>query len=255
MAAVVHPNLATIYGVEFFRGTPMLVVEYLAGGTLADKLRRGPLPWPDGVALGITLADVVDRLHVAGILHRDIKPSNVGFTADGIPKLLDFGLARAIEAVRELDRTEPPRPPDGQRSASLVEGDATADDLTGTGGVAGTVAYLSPEAMQGAAPDPSFDVWGVTVVLFETIAGIHPAKARAALPRISALVANDVPDIRELAPTCPTEVALFFRDALHADPKRRPGSGRALARRLRALLDPHPAISRGVPAAVSTRRE
>ena len=108
MAAVAHPNLAMIYGVEFFRGVPMLVVEYLAGGTLADRLRRGPLPWPDALALGATLAEVVDRMHVAGILHRDIKPSNVGFTAEGVPKLLDFGLARAIEAVRELDRTEPP---------------------------------------------------------------------------------------------------------------------------------------------------
>jgi hypothetical protein len=110
MAAVSHPNLAMIYGIEFYRGIPMLVVEYLAGGTLADRLRRGPLPWHDAVALGATLADVVDRIHGAGILHRDIKPSNVGFTAEGVPKLLDFGLARAVEAVRELDRTEPARP-------------------------------------------------------------------------------------------------------------------------------------------------
>jgi hypothetical protein len=255
MAAVAHPNLAMIYGVEFFRGIPMLVVEYLAGGTLADRLRRGPLPWPDAIALGVTLAEVVDRMHAAGILHRDIKPSNVGFTADGVPKLLDFGLARAIEAVRELDRTEPPRPPGEQRAASLVEGDATGDDLTDTGTVAGTVAYLSPEAIEGASPDPSFDLWGVSVVLFEAIAGVHPAKARAAAPRVSALVAGDVADIRELVPSCPAEVARFFRDALHPDPKRRPATGRALARRLRSLLEPHTAASRGVPDEVSTGTE
>ncbi len=244
MAALSHPNLAMIYGVEFFRGVPMLVVEYLAGGTLADRLRRGPLPWQDAVALATTLAEVVDRMHGAGILHRDIKPSNVGFTADGEPKLLDFGLARAIEAVRELDRTEPRRVPEVPAAANMLEGDATEDDLTGAGAVAGTVAYLSPEAMKGEAPDPSFDLWGVSVVLFEAIAGITPAKAREKLRANSALAVEDVPDIRRLAPSCPQDVAEFFREALHVDPKRRPATGRALARRLRALQEQRTAVTR-----------
>jgi hypothetical protein len=254
MAAVAHPNLAMIYGVEFFHGVPMLVVEYLAGGTLADRLRRGPLAWPDALALGVTLAEVVDRMHGAGILHRDIKPSNVGFTAEGVPKLLDFGLARAIEAVRELDRTEPPA--NALPAGSLDSGDATADDLTGAGAVAGTVAYLSPEAIKGDPPDPSFDLWGVSVVLFEAIAGVHPAKVGPPdMPRISALVAEAVPDIRTLAPDCPADVAAFFRELLHADPQRRPATGRALARRLRALLEAHLATAGAAPAGVSTRTE
>ena len=231
----------------------MLVVEYLAGGTLADRLRRGPLVWPDALTLGVTLAEVVDRLHGAGILHRDIKPSNVGFTAEGVPKLLDFGLARAIEAVRELDRTEPPA--NASPAGPLVDGDATADDLTGAGAVAGTVAYLSPEAIKGDPPDPSFDLWGVSVVLFEAIAGVHPAKVGPDMPRISALVAEAVPDIRTLVPDCPTDVAAFFRELLHADPQRRPATGRVLARRLRALLEPHLAAAGAAPAGVSTRTE
>jgi hypothetical protein len=244
MAMVSHPNLAMIYGVEFYRGIPMLVVEYLAGGTLADRLRRGPLPWHDAVSLGTTLADVVDRLHASGILHRDIKPSNVGFTADGVPKLLDFGLARAIEAVRELDRTEPARLPLTPPVRSMVEGDASQDDLTGAGAVAGTVAYLSPEALRGDPPDPSFDLWGVSVVLFEAIAGMNPAKVREQSPAISALVAEEVPDIRRFAPACPAELALFFQEALHADRSRRPASGRLLARRLRSVLEPHAGMTR-----------
>jgi hypothetical protein len=254
MAAVAHPNLAMIYGVEFFHGVPMLVVEYLAGGTLADRLRRGPLAWPDALALGVTLAEVVDRMHGAGILHRDIKPSNVGFTAEGVPKLLDFGLARAIEVVRELDRTEPPAK--ALPAGSLDSGDATADDLTGAGAVAGTVAYLSPEAIKGDPPDPSFDLWGVSVVLFEAIAGVHPAKVGPPdMPRISALVAEAVPDIRTLAPDCPADVAAFFRELLHADPHRRPATGRVLARRLRALLEAHLATAGATLAGVSTRTE
>jgi serine/threonine protein kinase len=197
---------------------------------------------------------VVDRMHGAGILHRDIKPSNVGFTAEGVPKLLDFGLARAIEVVRELDRTEPPAK--ALPAGSLDSGDATADDLTGAGTVAGTVAYLSPEAIKGDPPDPSFDLWGVSVVLFEAIAGVHPAKVGPPdMPRISALVAEAVPDIRTLAPDCPADVAAFFRELLHADPQRRPATGRALARRLRALLEAHLATAGAAPAGVSTRTE
>ena len=144
--------------------------------------------------------------------------------------------------MRELDRPEPERAGAVPSAGTLVDGDATEDDLTGTGAVAGTVAYLSPEASQGDAPDPSFDLWGVSVVLFEAIAGMNPAKARAAFPKVSALVAEDMPDIRQLAPSCPVELAEFFREALHADPRRRPPTGRALARRLRALLAPLGAV-------------
>jgi Serine/threonine protein kinase len=239
MAAISHPNLAMIYGVEFFHGIPMLVVEYLAGGTLADRLREGPMSWPETVALGVTLAEVVDRLHAAGILHRDIKPSNVGFTGDGIPKLLDFGLARAIEAARALELPEPPMA-GGVTAEAFTDGesgDGSDDSLTGAGAVAGTIAYLSPEAINGDAPDPSFDLWGVCVALYEAIAGSNPMRGgpqHLAQPRAAF---GDVPDIREYAPGCPAEVAEFFLEALHADPKRRPPTGRALARRLRGLLE------------------
>jgi hypothetical protein len=238
MAAVSHPNLAMIYGVEFFHGIPMLVVEYLAGGTLADRLRQGPLSWPEAIALGVTLAEVVDRMHTAGILHRDVKPSNVGFTGEGVPKLLDFGLARAIEAAQGLDTPVSP-----EVFARDEAGDGS-DDLTGTGAVAGTVPYLSPEAISGAAPDPSFDLWGLCVALYEAIAGANPMRPGPRDPGEPRAVLGDAPDIREYVPGCPAEVAEFFLEALHSDPKRRPQTGRALARRLRGLLE--------LPASVPT---
>jgi len=245
MAAVSHPNLAMIYGVEFFHGIPMLVVEYLAGGTLADRLRQGPMSWPEAVALGVTLAEVVDRMHAAGILHRDIKPSNVGFTGDGVPKLLDFGLARAIEVARGHEPPEPP-PVAGAPADAFSRGeadDSTDDSLTGAGAVAGTIAYLSPEAINGDAPDPSFDLWGVCVALYEAIAGSNPMRGGPA-PLVEPRAAlGDVPDIRGYAPACPAEVAEFFLEALHSDPKRRPPTGRALARRLQGLLEQPVSVS------------
>ncbi|HET6579773.1 MAG TPA: serine/threonine-protein kinase [Gemmatimonadales bacterium] len=245
MAAVSHPNLATIYGIEFFHGIPILVVEYLPGGTLADRLSQWPLPWTEAVALGVTLAHAVDRIHDAGILHRDIKPSNVGFTADGTPKLLDFGLARAMDAARGLDLYAPASAEMSEAGGASNSSDS--DSLTGAGAVAGTVAYLSPEAMNGELPDPAFDIWSLCVVLFEAIAGTNPMQGTARAQTVSNVLLEEVPDIRRYAPSCPAAVADFFREALHRDPHRRPLTGRALARRLRALQEQYQVAPAGPP--------
>jgi hypothetical protein len=150
MAVLNHGSLATIYGLEFWRRTPILVVEYLPGGTLARRLERGPMSPPAVVAIGIQLARVLAYMHARGVLHRDLKPSNIAFTAAGAPKLLDFGLAAAItEPSIEL----PSRPDIGDARP------------------AGTPGYLPPESYRGAPPEPAVDLWALSVVLLEAIAG------------------------------------------------------------------------------------
>ncbi|HEX6617081.1 MAG TPA: serine/threonine-protein kinase [Gemmatimonadales bacterium] len=228
MAAVSHPNLALIYGIEFFHGVPILIVEYLAGRTLADRLRQGRLLWGDVLALGAALAEAVDRIHAAGILHRDIKPSNVGFAADGTPKLLDFGLARAVDAARGFDLDTPD---------SLDSGTSDSDGLTGGGAVAGTVAYLSPEAINGDPPDPSFDIWSLSLVLYEAIAGTNPIQGVAREETVSNILYREIPDLRRYTPACPAAVAEFFQGALNGDRDRRPATGQELAEQLRALVE------------------
>jgi serine/threonine-protein kinase len=101
MAALQHAHLAVIHAMESWRGAPVLVLEYLAGGTLADRIQHGPLPVSDVLSIFIATTDVVRHIHDAGYLHRDIKPSNLGFTLHGAPKLLDFGLAQMIADVSE----------------------------------------------------------------------------------------------------------------------------------------------------------
>ena len=144
MATVTHPGLAQIYGIETFRGRSFLVVEFLAGGTLADQLVRGPIPVSRAVSIVIVLADALAALHESGYLHGDVKPSNIGFTSKGSPKLLDFGLARETDD----------------------------DSLAG-----GTLRYLSPEVLSGHAAREPDDIWSLCVVLYEMVSGEHPFAA------------------------------------------------------------------------------
>ena len=141
MARVAHAAVAQIYGVESWRGRPFLVVEFLPGGTLAARLGEGPISAPQSVAVTIHLAEALEALHRAGYLHGDVKPSNIGFTADGLPKLLDFGLARPAN------------------NAAMA---------------GGTLRYLSPEVLSGQPAEAADDVWSLCVVLYEMVSGEHP---------------------------------------------------------------------------------
>ena len=141
MARVTHPAVPQIHSVESWRGRLFLVVEFLPGGTLADRLRRGPVPTAGAAEMTAALADGLAALHRHGYVHGDVKPSNIGFTADGAPKLLDLGLARA------------------------------ADDATVAGG---TLRYLSPEVLDGRPAAAADDVWSLCVVLYEMVTGEHP---------------------------------------------------------------------------------
>ena len=145
LAAVSHTGIAQIHGIESWLGRLLLVVEYLAGGTLAERLRGGPLPATAAVGIALAVADALAALHESGYLHGDVKPSNIGFTLNGTTKLLDFGLSRL------------------------------ADDGGGLAG--GTVPYLSPELLGGSAPGEADDVWALGVVLYEMTVGT------AAVPR------------------------------------------------------------------------
>ena len=207
MATVTHPAVAEIYGIESWRGRPFLVVEFLPRGTLADRLRRGPVPARSAVSIADRLSGALAALHEAGYLHGDVKPSNVGFTWNGAPKLLDFGLAR--------------------------ESDAPA-----TGG--GTVRYLSPEVLSGRPTEEPDDVWSLCAMLFEMVSGEHPfavsgddvervadriRRRRLAGGARSAAAGSDAAAV----------VAAFAASVLTARRSARPATARAFAEALRGV--------------------
>ena len=206
MATVTHPAVAQIHGVESWRGRPFLVVEYLARGTLADRLGRGRVAPSQAVSVADVLADALAALHETGYLHGDVKPSNVGLTANGSPKLLDFGLARG------------------------------ANDAVTRGG---TLRYLSPEALSGRPAEEADDVWSLCVILYEMVAGEHPFEGggvdevasrirRQRLGRPARPAAGAVPR--------PAAVIAFAASILTAPRPARPATAHAFAHALRTVL-------------------
>lgn len=222
MALVSHPNVAQIFGLETSRGRPMLVVEYLAGGTLADRLAQGPLVSDVALDIGIALADGLAALHDAGILHRDVKPANVAFSTSGVPKLLDFGIAR----VTSLNRGE---------------------DAPGEGALVGTPQYMSPEVLRGDPPDVGLDLWALCVVLYESLSGRNPLAESKMYYRGNIVCRAPMPDFRQLVPGAPDVLAGFFARTLSEDVRDRPPTAHALVRALR--------IARGALAGKESTRE
>ena len=205
MATVTHPAVAEIHGIESWRGRPFLVVEFLPGGTLEDKLRRRPLPAPRAVSVTTLLADALAALHDAGYLHGDVKPSNIGFTSNGSPKLLDFGLARETNDA----------------------------DTQG-----GTLRYLSPEVLSGLPAEEADDVWSLCVVLHEMVAGEHPF-AGGGIDAVAGRIRRQRLG-RNVWPAAATEsssaVVAFTASMLTASRPARPATARAFSDGLSGML-------------------
>ncbi|MEA2603980.1 MAG: eukaryotic-like serine/threonine-protein kinase [Acidobacteriota bacterium] len=231
-AAVSHPHLAPVYGMETWKGTPMLVMELLEGGTLAQRVFRDGLPAIETVELGIAMAEALAQLHAADILHRDIKPSNIGYTRDGVPKLMDFGIARVIFELRDEEGLEE----DDDRD--LIPGVAVWPAGDGSGDLrhrfVGTLSYLSPEALRGDPADASFDLWGLCVVLYECLLGrkVFSGTNEQVAERVRS---GRVPDFAQVCPGHGPALAGFFREALHRTPSRRPATACELRRRLQEV--------------------
>jgi TolB-like protein/tetratricopeptide (TPR) repeat protein len=231
-AALNHPNIVTVYDSGVEAGAPWIAMEYVEGRTLRRLLESGPVGSDELLAIAIPVADALAKAHESGIVHRDLKPENIMITADGSPKILDFGLARVSGAP--ADETQWVTQPDAV--------------------VGGTLGYLAPEQLLGKPADHRSDQFALGTLLFELASGGHPFRRDSAPQTIAATLESPA-----RLETGPAPLRALVNRCLEKDPARRYASTRELASELKALRQPVAAALRptsrlprkwGIPAAV-----
>jgi serine/threonine protein kinase/Tol biopolymer transport system component len=205
LAALNHPHVGAIYGVEESAGVAALVLELVEGPTLAERLAVGPLRFDEVVWIARQLAEGLEAAHERGIVHRDLKPANIKITPDGNVKILDFGLAKTAGS-----------PPD----AALMPSTTSPREATQFGVVLGTVGYMSPEQARGQPVDKRTDIWAFGCVLFELCAQ-HPPFAGATVSDVAGAVIEREPDWERLRAGIPANLVRLLRRCLTKDSKLR----------------------------------
>ncbi len=219
LASLNHPHIAQIYGFEDFHSTPTgqpalgaLVLELVDGPTLADRIEKGPIPLDEALPIAHQIAQALEAAHERGIIHRDLKPANIKLTATGAVKVLDFGLAKALD----------PRPGDRGMNVSPASLDSAtfSNPTTQLGLVLGTAAYMAPEQARGQAVDKRTDIWAFGVVVYEMLAARRPFEGETLSDSIAAVLRGEI-DWASLPTGTPDELQRLLRRCLERDPENR----------------------------------
>ena len=230
-----HPHICTLHDVGEQDGVAFLVMEYLEGTTLAERLEEGPLPIDEALRCAVQIAEALSVAHRERVIHRDLKPSNVMLTRQGV-KLLDFGLAKLTQADGDAAR----------------ETTTQSVHLTEEGTLLGTVAYMAPEQLEGSEADSRTDIFALGAVLYEMATGRRPfvGKSRASL--IAAILSSEPPPLATLQPMTPPALERAVQRCLAKDPDHRWQSARDLAAELRWIGEG--GSEAGVPRRMAARR-
>jgi eukaryotic-like serine/threonine-protein kinase len=228
LASLNHPNIAAIYGFEEADGTNALVMELVEGTTLADRIAHRALPVDEAIAIAQQIANALEAAHELGIVHRDLKPANINVRKDGTVKVLDFGLAKALDTAQGTG----PMAQGDVTSSPTIASPITADHSV----ILGTAAYMSPEQARGQPVDKRADIWAFGVVLYEMLAGCRPFQGGNTTDMLAAVV-RDPPDLSRV----PVELRRLVGHCLEKDPRKR----------LRDLGDVWELTARGGTAAAS----
>ncbi|HEY7189015.1 MAG TPA: serine/threonine-protein kinase, partial [Vicinamibacterales bacterium] len=204
LASLNHPNIALIFGIERSGGTTALVMELVDGVTLAERIAEGPIPLDEALPIARQIAEALEAAHEQGIIHRDLKPSNVKVRPDGRVKVLDFGLAKAIET-----------------SSSVIGGlsrspTITTPAMTQAGVILGTAAYMSPEQARGKAVDKRADIWAFGCVLYEMLTGRRVFEQQEISDTLAFVLTKD-PDWSALPSSTPPAIQRLLRRCLVKD--------------------------------------
>lgn len=245
IARLVHPGVVQVFRAGELTGRPYLVSEFVDGQSL-DRCPK-PIPWQDVRRIGVALANALGAAHRRGVLHRDVKPANVMLTANGEPKLLDFGLAKLLDAPN-------PFSPEVERMMLAVEPAMSGVVITRTGAVVGTPRYLAPEIWEGEAASASSDVYSLGALLFELCTGQppHPEGTMEALAR--SLREREPDSLLERVSGIDAGFACTIARCLHKIPSRRFADGEALTAALQEVIPSHSTDTSGSLSRRSPRR-
>lgn len=207
LASLTHGSIASVYGLERTDGHRALVMEFVEGQDLSERLRRGPMPLDEALRTGAYVAEALEAAHEHGVIHRDLKPANIKLLENGHVKLLDFGLAKALE---------------DSAHAHLTTGDAATLSVAATraGIILGTAAYMSPEQATGTPADKRSDVWSFGVVLFEMLTGSRLFEGQTTSLVLAEVIRAEI-DFSRLPANVPADVRTLVERCLERDPRRR----------------------------------
>ena len=206
LASLNHPNIATIHGLEDSENSNALVMELVEGPTLADRIRQGPILTDEALRIAKQICEALEYAHERGIVHRDLKPANVKLTSDDVVKILDFGLAKAVE---------------GDEPAIDVSTSPTLSRMATQAGILlGTAAYMSPEQAKGKSVDRRADIWAFGCVLYEMLSGKHAFRGETVTETLASVIKEE-PDWSQLPARTPGRVRVLLQRSLQKDAKLR----------------------------------
>jgi Tol biopolymer transport system component len=208
LGALNHPNVAHIYGLEKSHDTLALVMELVEGPTLADRIAHGAIPIDEALPIAKQIADALEAAHEQGIIHRDLKPANIKVRSDGTVKVLDFGLAKAMDPIA------------GSLASHSMSPTFTTPAMTQAGMILGTAAYMSPEQAKGRDVDRRADVWAFGVVLFEMLSRRQAFSGESVSETLAEVMKSD-PPWQALPADMPPHLARLIRQCLVKDPRQR----------------------------------
>ncbi len=212
-----HPNICHLYDIGSENGADYLVMEFLEGETLAEKLRKGPLPLKEILKIGISIAEALAFAHRNGVVHRDLKPGNIMLTQAGA-KLMDFGLAKSLS---------PQNPATGSGAAPsftampTMSGPSPLSPLTTAGSVIGTIQYMSPEQIEGREADARSDIFALGAVLYEMVTGKRPFSGKSQISLASSILESDPQPVSATKPSTPPAFEHLVTNCLQKDPEQR----------------------------------
>ncbi|MDO8795817.1 MAG: serine/threonine-protein kinase, partial [Vicinamibacterales bacterium] len=209
LASLNHPHIAAIYGFEKSAGLHALVMELVEGEDLSQRIVRGAIPIDEALPIAKQIADALEAAHEQGIIHRDLKPANIKVRADGTVKVLDFGLAKAMEPAAG-----------SSPSMSMSPTITTPAMMTGVGMILGTAAYMSPEQARGKTVDRRADIWAFGAVLFEMLTGTRAFAGDDVSDVLASVLARE-PEWTRLPASLSPALSTYIRRCLHKNPKQR----------------------------------